>query len=146
MGHARGFSGARTRGWYARALGPSDFLRKSKILGNCRARRKILGVICRKFWDFLGFSHHQTTSFAGAPIATRERCHVTQPRARINVSCSRAGHKGAKGAKGTHERTTREGQQRVGTRPGYQTGGVPDQQNLGGERLAVEPTPLATPP
>jgi hypothetical protein len=32
-----------------------------------------------------------------APITARERCHVTQPRARINVSCSRVGHKGAGG-------------------------------------------------
>ena len=36
-------------------------------------------------------------SFAGAPITARERCHVTQPRARINVSCSRAGHMGGGG-------------------------------------------------
>ena len=42
-----------------------------------------------------GNLHHQTASFAGAPIMTRERCRVTQPRARINVSCSRAGQKGA---------------------------------------------------
>ena len=56
----------------------------AKILGESRARRKILGVICRKFWDF-------RASFAGALITPRERCHVTQPRARVNVSCSRAG-------------------------------------------------------
>jgi hypothetical protein len=37
----------------------------------------------------------QSASFAGAPIKPRERRHVTQPRAGINVSCSRAGHKGA---------------------------------------------------
>ena len=52
--HARGFTGSRTRlqwsfsggvglwGWCARALGPVRLSRK--ILGNSRARRKILGV------------------------------------------------------------------------------------------------------
>ena len=60
-----------------------------------------------------GNLHHQTASFAGAPITPRERCHVTQPRAGINVSCSRAGQKGAKGG-GDHETATREeGQQRT---------------------------------
>ena len=44
-----------------------------------------------------GNLHHQTASFAGEPIMPRERCHVTQPRATINVRCSRAGHKGTKG-------------------------------------------------
>ena len=39
------------------------------------------------FWEF------GIASFAGAPITARERRHVTQPRARINVSCSRADHK-----------------------------------------------------
>ena len=53
-------------------------------------------------------------SFKHAPgfsalITDDERCHVTQPRARINVSCSRAGHKGVKG----HKTATREGQQRT---------------------------------
>ena len=40
-----------------------------------------------------GNLHHQTASFAGAPIKPRERCHVTQPRAGINVGCSRADNK-----------------------------------------------------
>ena len=43
-----------------------------KVLGESRARRKILGVICREFWENQGFLHHQTASFAGAPITTRE--------------------------------------------------------------------------
>jgi hypothetical protein len=50
-----------------------------------------------------GNLHHQTASFAGAPITPRERCHVTQPRAGINVCCSRAGHKGRRPRNG-HER------------------------------------------
>ena len=81
-----------------------------KILGNSRARRKILGVICRKIWENLGFLHHQTASFVGAPI-TRERRHVTQPRARINVSCSRADHTGSAGP----PRRVWEGQQKGGS-------------------------------
>ena len=95
MDHAPGFSGACTRlqrcawGWCARALGHVWLSRK--IPGNSQARRKILGVTGREFRENLGFLHHQTASFVGAPITTRERCHVTQPRARINVSCSRAG-------------------------------------------------------
>ena len=54
-----------------------------------------------------GNLHHQTASFAGAPIMSRERCHVTQPRARITGRCSRGGRKGAKGGGRTrngHER------------------------------------------
>ena len=61
----------------------------------------------RKFWEILelaansgshlpenlGKSGILTASFAGAPITSGERCHVTQPRARINVSCSRADNK-----------------------------------------------------
>ena len=39
-----------------------------------------------------GKSGNFAASFAGAPITPRERCYVTQPRARINVSCSRADH------------------------------------------------------
>jgi hypothetical protein len=68
----------------ARALGPVRHSRK--ILGNCRARRKILGVICRKFWDFCIIRWHRSRVHQSRP---RERSHVTQPRASINVSCSR---------------------------------------------------------
>ena len=60
-----------------------------------------------------GNLHHQTASFAGAPITPRERCHVTQPRARINVRCSRAGHKGASGGRGGLKRATKRRQQRT---------------------------------
>ena len=44
-----------------------------------------------------------------APITDDERCHVTQPRARINVSCSRAGLKGATGGSGNHLEGASEG-------------------------------------
>jgi hypothetical protein len=97
----------------------------------------------------VGFLHHWTASFAGAPITARERRHVTQPRARINVSCSRAGHKGATGGQGSTEKASEEGQrrrpakggcqasrgqQRVGTGPGYHTldGTGPDRAGQGG--------------
>ena len=56
-----------------------------------------------------GNLRHQTASFAGAPIMTRERCHVTQPRARINVRCSRAGHKGALRDGGTTKGPRKDG-------------------------------------
>jgi hypothetical protein len=83
---------------------PGKILGKSwENPGRISSSPKIMGVICRKFWEILA-------SFAGASITPRERCHVTQPRARINVSCSRAGRKGAKGPQ-------KEGQRRVGTRP-----------------------------
>jgi hypothetical protein len=35
----------------------------------------------------------------------RDLCHVTQPRARVNVSCSRAGHIGGRG---NHKKKARE--------------------------------------
>jgi hypothetical protein len=65
-------------------------------------RQRILGI--------LGILHHRTAPFAGAPIMSRERCHVTQPRARINVCCSRAGHKGASGGpqKGHEKRAAKD--------------------------------------
>jgi hypothetical protein len=72
-----------------------------KVLGESRARRKILGVICREFRENVGILHHRTASFAGAPITDDKRCHVTQPRAKINVSCSRAGPKERQGVAGT---------------------------------------------
>ena len=90
-----GFSGTSTRlqcsthqssavGWCARA---SDFLGKSWGILELAANPG------REFRENLGFLHHRAASFAGAPITPRERRHVTQPRARINVSCSRADHK-----------------------------------------------------
>jgi hypothetical protein len=93
-GHARGFCGSRTR------------LLWSFSGARTRLRRCGWGVACSSpgrrltFSEYSGISHHQTASITGAPITPRERCHVTQPRARINVSCSRAGHKGATGGRG----------------------------------------------
>ena len=83
-------------GWCTRALGPVRLPRK--ILGNCRARRKILGVICRKFW-------HRSRVHQSRPEKRRDLCHVTQPRARINVSCSRAGQKGVTGGRGNYKKS-----------------------------------------
>ena len=77
-----------------------------------------------------GILHHRTASFAGSPITARERRHVTQPRARINVSCSRAGQKGAKGGGGKASEEQRrpakasEGQRRVVSRRGTEQGGT----------------------
>jgi hypothetical protein len=57
----------------------------------------------------------QMASFAGAPITDDKRCHVTQPRWRINVGCGRAGQKG-------RENHKKGGCQAwVPARPGYQT-------------------------
>ena len=74
-----------------------------------RARCKILGVICWKFREILA-------SFAGAPVTPREGCHVTQPRARINVSCSRADHKGGTGGHGDLKNKNGGGENRYRTR------------------------------
>jgi hypothetical protein len=98
-----------------------------------------------------GFLHHRAASFAGAPITARERRHVTQPRARFNVSCSRAGHKGAKGGGGKASEGQRrpakaskgqrrpakasEGQRRVVSRRGTEQGGTEkDSEGQGGTR------------
>ena len=61
---ALGFSGSRTKiQWvtheasvqHAPGLSGVSSLRLSReILGDSRARRKILGVICREFWENLG--------------------------------------------------------------------------------------------
>ena len=132
MNHARGFSGARTS---FSGVGGSGVLEPGrrltfsenpgKILRNCRARRKILGVICRKFWDFCIIRRIIHMVHQSRREKRRDLYHVTQPRARVNVSCSRAGHKG--GVRGTrrrqrkgHERTTNKDQQRA-AEGGYQT-------------------------
>ena len=73
-----------------------------------------------------GNLHHQTASFVGAPIMSRERCHVTQPRARINVCCSRAGHEGASEGRGNLKKRTAKAskgqQKRLRNRKGWRTG------------------------
>ena len=113
-----------------------------KNLGESRARRKILGVICRKFRDFQGFSHYQTASFAGAPITTRESCHVTQPRAWINVSCSRADQKGATGGRGNLKKRTAkasEGQRRPAKEAYRKLDGTERDRRTGRERDSTAP-------
>jgi hypothetical protein len=98
--HARGFSGSRTRLQWS--MHPASAVWVGVVCSSPGRRltfseksREIPEPVA-KFWDhrqrILGILHHQTASFAGSPITTRERCHVTQPRARINVSCSRADH------------------------------------------------------
>ena len=105
-----------------------------KILGNSRARRKILGIIGWEFWEFCITRRHHSQVNQSRPEKRRNLCHVTQPRARVNVSCSRAGPKGATGERGDHKKRAaeaRKGQRRraegwvpdQGTRPGYQTKG-----------------------
>ena len=132
MGHARDFSGSRTRlrwsmhqasavwwGWCARA---SDFLGKSwGILEPVVKFWESSAGNSGKFWENPGFLHHQTASFVGAPITPRERRHVTQPRARINVSCSRADHKGERGT--TEKRVERTAKDSRRTAEGW----VPDE-------------------
>jgi hypothetical protein len=59
-------------GWCARALGPVRLSRK--ILGKSLARRKILGVICRKFWEIWVFC-----------IIRRHRSRVHQSRLESGV-------------------------------------------------------------
>jgi hypothetical protein len=66
--------------------------------------------------EILGILHHQTASFAGAPITDDKRYHVTQPRARVNVSCGP--QRGRQGVGGT---TRRERQRRA--KAGEELGG-----------------------
>ena len=61
---------------------------------------------------------------------------MTQPRARINVSCSRAGHKGVAGGLVDHLEGWFPCQQRVGTGPGTGQGGT------GTSEIADEIAPL----
>jgi hypothetical protein len=109
VGHARGCSGASVEAWgWGGVLEPwasSDFFGKSwENSGRFSSPSPNPGSHRQ---GIPGISHHQTASFAGAPITTRERCLVTRLRARINVSCSRAGHKGAKGGGGTTKQRLR---------------------------------------
>ena len=75
-------------------------------------------------------------------ITTREWCQVTQPRARINVSCSRADHKGGTGGLGDQKRTTkRVGRGCEGSVPDLGTGTwTRDRAACEGKRRLV-PTP-----
>jgi hypothetical protein len=135
--HGAGFSATRTRlqwithqasveaawvwGWAS-----SDFLGKSwKNPGKISSRSHRQGILRNSgiFASSDGIRRHQMASFTGAPIPPRDQCHVTQPRASINVSCSRAGHEmGGRGA-GEPEEEGGRGQQRTGTRQGCQTKG-----------------------
>ena len=91
MEHAPGFSGV-GGGGVVEPWASSDFLGKSwESSGRIPSSPQNPGS---HLPEILGILHHQTASFAGA---TRERCHVTQPRARINVSHSRVGQKGRQG-------------------------------------------------
>jgi hypothetical protein len=102
VGHARGFSGARTRlqtrlqgGGVLEPWAPSDFLRKSwEILEPVAKFWESPAGNSGKFWDFCIIRRHRSRVHQSRPEKRRDLRHVTQPRARVNVSCSRAGHKG----------------------------------------------------
>jgi hypothetical protein len=88
-----------------------------KILGESRPRRKILAGISGQFWEFLGILRHRSQ------VHQSQVTKGAQPRARVNVSCSRAGHK--RGDRGTTKKrregrvgTTNRGRGRLGTGPG----------------------------
>ena len=120
-----GFSGTRTRfQWVTHEASMEGVC--ARALGPVRLSRKILGDVelAAKSWQssaensgISGIFASSDASFAGAPITPRERCHVTQPRARINVSCGP--QRGDRG-RGNHRKEGGEGQRRVGARPGYQ--------------------------
>jgi hypothetical protein len=68
----------------------SDFLGKSwKNPGKISSRSHRQGILRNSgiFASSDGIRRHQMASFTGAPITPRDQCHVTQPRASINVSC-----------------------------------------------------------
>jgi hypothetical protein len=73
---------------------------------------------------------------------------MTQPRARINVSCSRADHKGKRGMRDEgrgHERPPKKGRgqlpdQRAGERAGDGAGDVPERAGEDGEGRGRVPT------
>ena len=124
--HARGFSGARTG--LQTVLEPwasSDFVGKFWAILELAANS---GSHLQGIPGIPGFLHHRTASFAGVPITDDKRCDVTQPCARINVSCSRAGQKRGAGVGGT-ARGPR--QRRAKDSKGYQTR-VPDRAGQGG--------------
>ena len=58
---------------------------------------KILGVICQKFWEFRIIRRHRSRVHQSRPEKRRDLRHVSQPRARVNVSCSRASDRGSRG-------------------------------------------------
>ena len=105
MGHARSFGGARTRlqwfGWGG-VLEPwasSDFVGKFWEILELAAKfwessTGNSGKIC----DFCIRRHHSRVH-QSRPEERGYLSHVTQPRSRINVSCSRAGHKGGTGGR-----------------------------------------------
>ena len=97
-------------------LGPlalSDFLGKSW---------EILEPVAKsKFWDFCVMRRHRSRVHQSRPEKRRDLCHVTQPRAKVNVSCSRAGLKG--GDRGPLKRAAEDSREWV---PDSQTR-VPDQ-------------------
>ena len=79
------------RGWCAQA---SDFLGKS--WGILEPAAKSWGSSAGnsgKIWEFCIIRRHRSRVLQSRPEKRRDLSHVTQPRARINVSCSRAGHK-----------------------------------------------------
>jgi hypothetical protein len=84
-----------------------------KILGNSRARRKILGVTGREFRGILGILHHQTASFAGAPITTREK-------AGSQSGAAARATKGRQGGRWTTRRVLRRGCEGYRTRVPHQ--------------------------
>ena len=83
-----GFGGVPTRlQWRLRGCGVVGGMMTPRNLRRAQATPRL------ERQGILGFLHHETASFKGAPEKRRDQCHVTQPRARFNVSCSRADHK-----------------------------------------------------
>jgi hypothetical protein len=81
----------------------------SDFISDFRARR----IRTQITWENLSAENSGILGHkASAPITSQERCHVTQPRAGINVSCSPAGHKGATGGSGGHKKRTAKGLRR----------------------------------
>ena len=108
-------------GWCARALGLV-----------VRLPRKIPGILepVAKSWESSAENSGNSEIFAssdgivgGCTNQAPRTCHVTQPRASVKVSCSRAGHKGVTGGRGNQKRTTkgRGTTKRRGTTKGRET-------------------------
>ena len=126
--HAPGFSAACTRGGVLEPWASSDFLGKS--WGNLELAAKFWDSPAGnsgKIWEFCIIRRHRSRVHQSRPESRRDLSHMTQPRARINVSCSRANDRGSRGlkktTKGPREKASEgwvPGQQRVGVGPGYQ--------------------------
>jgi hypothetical protein len=139
------FSGARTRlqqcGWGV-CSSPTEFLRKSReILEPVAKSWESPAGNSGKFWKFCIIKRHRSRVHQSRPEKRQYLWHVTQPCARVTVSCNRAGreshHEGqrrpAKASEG--QRKASEGQRKASE------GWVPELADLGARDITKDSVP-----